>query len=607
MAGEYEEDADFDDLLGGDSDESDADDSESSRPGLLAFEDLSLKDGSSTAADKEAYSILDEVLPPDIDMDFDEDEEKKKTDRLNQQKADAAESRKKLQKMLHTVPPGINLFLGVKDPEDMDVIHNGFKYFTFESLSLEKDFDYKRRSKLEEHGFSQERITDMLTDHREFIRHLMPEAQSVLLCDQADFKAIMNFIFYSITVCSDPRMSELLMKSFFDLRKNYGFRWSLSLKQILTCLLNFGADVNTVASQRFYSKFLEKHLDAVRKSGQEAPVSYQLPELPTFIKKRQKELKNQEDPDKFFAKMTPGNFRFCVEKFIILVSDFSAGFLKQPCHLDFRHKNNWCDTIVLLYIFLLLGTDKRLIRNYRVKEALTLAIHFHLDSFSSPQWYWGPEKKEQPKTAEGHKEFNGSNVHKSLVILLNEFFPGEICPEVVNWDPIGEHADKVSFLMNNTSDHHLNMLARLALIPPSFRGNQLRKYLAFMYLQTIAETVYVTPPRVDVFDLVDIPELCDDLAPGLKIIVKSKNFEVMMTVVELYDMIVGHEPTIDFTKEKIDAIQKVQKNVLQWIQKKLPNMNRINIDDQRSIKGMQLSEYLDIVISRWQTHSQWLH
>merc|ERR1712059_136724 len=250
--------------------------------------------------------------------------------------------------------------------------------------------------------------------------------------------------------------------------------------------------------------------------------------------------------------------------------------------------------------------DKRLIRNYRVREAVMLGVHFHLDSFTSGQWYWGPDMNHQPKTSEGHKDFNHSNVCKSLIILLNEFFPGENCPAVVNWSVLEEHADKVSFRKNNASDHHLNMLARINLIPPSFRGNQLKKYLSFMYLQTIAEMVYVTPTHVDVFDVTDIPELCDELSPGLKLIVKAKNFEVMMTVVELYDIIIGHEPATDFSKDKVESIQRIQKNVLQWIQKKLPNMNRINIDDQRSIKGMQLSEFLDIVVSRWQTHSEWM-
>ena len=52
------------------------------------------------------------------------------------------------------------------------------------------------------------------------------------------------------------------------------------------------------------------------------------------------------------------------------------------------------------------------------------------------------------------------------------------------------------------------------------------------------------------------------------------------------------------------AIELVKRNVLTWIQKKLPNMNRINTEDVRSIKGIQLSEFLHIVQMRWQTHCQ---
>ena len=69
----------------------------------------------------------------------------------------------------------------------------------------------------------------------------------------------MNFLFYSISVCSDRILSEMMKKAFFDLRKNYGFRWNLTLGHVLTCLLNFGADEAAVFSSRFYQKHLEKH------------------------------------------------------------------------------------------------------------------------------------------------------------------------------------------------------------------------------------------------------------------------------------------------------------------------------------------------------------
>ena len=272
--------------------------------------------------------------------------------------------------------------------------------------------------------------------------------------------------------------------------------------------------------------------------------------------------------------------------------------------VEFRYKNNWSDQIILLYLLLLLGTDKRLVRSWRSRAAITMGIHYHLDSFASAQWYWGPDKdpNNHPKTADGRKDFNQQNVCKSLVMLINEFFPGELCPASLTWPIDTAHASKVSFSKNGTSDHHLNMIARLGLIPPSLRGNQLKKYLSFVYLQTIAEMTYVLPTHVDVFDVTDIPELCSKLSASLKLIVSYKNYDVITTVVELYDNIVGHEPETDFTKDKVEAIELIRRNVLQWIQKKLPNMNNINTEDERSMKGIQLSEFLDIVKMRWQTH-----
>ena len=43
-----------------------------------------------------------------------------------------------------------------------------------------------------------------------------------------------TFICFSISVCTDRRVSDLMMKAMFDLRRNYGFRWDLSLRQINT-------------------------------------------------------------------------------------------------------------------------------------------------------------------------------------------------------------------------------------------------------------------------------------------------------------------------------------------------------------------------------------
>ena len=159
--GEYQEDSDFNDLL--DSDSGDEAQSEDERVNLLDIEEMTIS-STTTSSSKmkmlEGLSLLDEMLPPEIDMDDDDpesdDEEKKQ--KLERQKQEAAENRKKLQKMLHTVAPGIDLFRTNSSGE------NGFKYFSLETLDLEKDFDYARRGKLLGHGFSNDRITEMLSD-----------------------------------------------------------------------------------------------------------------------------------------------------------------------------------------------------------------------------------------------------------------------------------------------------------------------------------------------------------------------------------------------------------------------------------------------------------
>ena len=117
--------------------------------------------------------------------------------------------------------------------------------------------------------------------------------------------------------------------------------------------------------------------------------------------------------------------------------------------------------------------------------------------------------------------------------------------------------------------------------------------------------MYVTPTHVDVFDIIDIKELSSQLSPGLRILVKAQNHDVIMSLVQLYDTVIGHEPSIDFTPDKIEAIQMINRDVLLWIEKKLPNNNRaLKLDDPNNRKGFQLSDYLLIIRSRWEYYSR---
>ena len=135
--GEYQED-DFEDLL-----DSDGEDDERARGSddggtdILDLEDLSIrpekKDGDDETAN--ALALVDEYLPPDIDGDMDDgddgdegsDEESEKR-RIEAKKKEAGESRRKLQKLLHSSAPGIDLFLPDEKGE------NGFRWADEQSL-----------------------------------------------------------------------------------------------------------------------------------------------------------------------------------------------------------------------------------------------------------------------------------------------------------------------------------------------------------------------------------------------------------------------------------------------------------------------------------------
>lgn len=99
------------------------------------------------------------------------------------------------------------------------------------------------------------------------------------------------FVSYSISVCTDRRVSDLMMKALFDLRRNYGFKWQLSLKQIntgefwllklfvfwlvgfiktllvnISVLTNFGVSKEVITNEKYFNKDnvgLKKHLEQV--------------------------------------------------------------------------------------------------------------------------------------------------------------------------------------------------------------------------------------------------------------------------------------------------------------------------------------------------------
>ena len=596
MASAEEEGGEFEALLDGSDEEDEA-------PQEEMFDLDSLDLSGSTSQVNPALSKSNPILL-DMMMDLKNDDELQEKGEEDDEDEDCApktsvdggdeEKREKLVRILSHAPPGIDLF-----PLQSGRDCNGFLYFSQDSLSLERDFRYSRRGVLLGHGMTPDRVEEILTSRYKFLENIFPAGQSVLICNKEDFKAVMNFLFYSISVCTDRRLSDLMMRTLFELRRNYSFRWDLSLQHVFTVLTNYGVENKAVYNERFYNRpnvGLIKHLELVIKSGQEAEEKYRLPKLHSFLQRRRE---SKEIP---FEKVSAEDFQFCLSRFLVLICRWSENF---SYHLDLRYKNNFSHSVVFLYLLLLLGTDKRVIGNSRVKGIIRDAIHVIFDSFSPQHWYEGPAGKTKPGQKKIGLKFNHHNVHKSLARMVTEFFPGEVCPAVINWSTT-EGSDRVTDYQNK-SDHHLNMIYRISLVPDSYRGNQLRKYLAFMYLQVLAELDnFSLPQAVDVSELTGHLELGEKLGTGIKVIVQSHNFMMTMTLLELYDIIVGYEPDVDFTKDKVEHIKVLLKKVVGWIQRKMVGSGQyLDITNERSVKGMMVREYVDIIENRWKVRSGW--
>ena len=73
-----------------------------------------------------------------------------------------------------------------------------------------------------------------------------------------------------------------------------------------------------------------------------------------------------------------------------------------------------------------------------------------------------------------------------------------------------------------------------------------------------------------------------------------------MTLVELYDTIVGHEPELALNSSSPDLLEKLRKGVLEWIKRKSPGLQERGLDEE-TVKKMQVAEYIDIIDGRWQS------
>ena len=120
-----------------------------------------------------------------------------------------------------------------------------------------------------------------------------------------------------------------------------------------------------------------------------------------------------------------------------------------------------------------------------------------------------------------------------------------------------------SFMTNRFEiiDHHHNIVRRLDLLPPTFRGQIIRKMLAhYHYQEFLGKGITMADDKTSIIPHVGAKEAWELLRCNMNIFkLYNEEYYAMMSMIRLLDAIVGNEPFMDF-KEKIynEAIKHIK-------------------------------------------------
>lgn len=147
--------------------------------------------------------------------------------------------------------------------------------------------------------------------------------------------------------------------------------------------------------------------------------------------------------------------------------------------------DDWTSQLVLVYIFCLVGCDKDLVDDSFVCRDLMLLLRFQFDTFSTYQWT-GLQSEDRTRASPEEREFEDETANACCdvsEILARVGANSKLLSVTKTWPD-----DDVPALSHfNEIDHHHNMIRRIQFLPFSPRGDQVKKNLAFLYLQQVLD------------------------------------------------------------------------------------------------------------------------
>ena len=301
-------------------------------------------------------------------------------------------------KIFFGVPSQIGLF----PPGLAYFSDKGFSVFSWDDLTLEQDFGYTGRGRLERSGLSVELVDKILSDRMALVRYLTPEVpQNNLVATQEDFVAICDFLFYSLSVCPTRLVKRVMEKALFDLFKSYGYEWKFSNTHLFVCWINFGASEKAILQENFYKSYL----------GSRSRDETFVPAFPSFFEKRR--------GDHFSVVSAP---RQESSKNETVAYPFKLESIKTTFHIIsqiFRHSSRFShdggkdrtELVIASYLVLAAAQDQQIIKDVFVAQSIKEIFHCLLDRLDGTE-----------------------EALLDVAEFLIWFFPGNVCPGTVTWD-----------------------------------------------------------------------------------------------------------------------------------------------------------------------------
>ena len=193
------------------------------------------------------------------------------------------------------------------------------------------------------------------------------------------------------------------------------------------------------------------------------------------------------------------------------------------------------------------------------------------DSFDHFRWTGVEDKSKDEKSQDDAKEKEAKKDDTDVPfgaqcdvaeVLLQVGMQVDLNEEMKTWTK--EEMPRNDMMV--TIDHHHNMLNRIRLLPPTFRGNQVKKIYAYMCLQQI-----INPNEIDLQPTANINDAADTLIKNrYKFEALQDEHYIMISIIRLLDEIAGCEPLIDYVgKENREGLEKVERIMAEYEAKKL--------------------------------------